>query len=149
MRYLFPAITILFVLSGCMRVGPDYHRPDTGIQVPAHYEQGPAEIVTPQPDDCWWEVYGEVEINRLVDEVLRNNLDIKKATAGILEVRSKFVQARADRFPSLSLQGQGERRERPIIGIMPGESFSVLSETYTFSLPASFEVDLWGRLARG
>ena len=149
MRYLFPAITILFVLSGCMRVGPDYHRPDTGIQVPAHYEQGSAEIVTPQPDDRWWEVYGEVEINRLVDEVFRNNLDIKKATAGILEVRSKFVQARADRFPSLSLQGQGERRERPIIGIMPGESFSVLSETYTFSLPASFEVDLWGRLARG
>jgi multidrug efflux system outer membrane protein len=149
MRYLFPAITILFVLSGCMRVGPDYHRPDTGIQMPAHYEHGSAEIVTPQPDDRWWEVYGEVEINRLVDEVFRNNLDIKKATAGILEVRSKFVQARADRFPSLSLQSQGERQERQIIGIIPGESFSVLSETYTFSLPASFEVDLWGRLARG
>jgi len=132
-----------------MRVGPDYHRPDTGIQMPAHYEHGSAEIVTPQPDDRWWEVYGEVEINRLVDEVFRNNLDIKKATAGILEVRSKFVQARADRFPSLSLQSQGERQERQIIGIIPGESFSVLSETYTFSLPASFEVDLWGRLARG
>ena len=149
MRYLFPAITILIVLSGCMKVGPDYHRPDTGIQVPAHYEHGPAERLTPQPDDRWWEVYGEVEINRLVEEVFRNNLDIKKATAGILEVRSKFVQARADRFPSLSLQGQGERQQRPIIGIMPDRSFSVLSETYTLSLPASFEVDLWGRLARG
>ncbi|MCK4426001.1 MAG: TolC family protein, partial [Deltaproteobacteria bacterium] len=149
MRYLFPAITILLVVNGCMKVGPDYHRPYTGIHVPAHYEHGPAETVTPQPDEHWWEAYSDVEINRLVDEVLENNLDIKKATARILEVRSELVQARADRFPILSLQGQGERQQRPIIGIMPGRSFSVLSETYTLSLPASFEVDLWGRLARG
>ena len=149
MRYLFPVITILLVLSGCMKVGPDYYRPDTGIQVPAHYEHGSAEILTPQPDDRWWEVYGEVEINRLVDEVFRNNLDIKKATAGILEVRSKFVQARADRFPSLGLQGQGERQRLPKTVSTSGVSSKREIESYNLSFPASFEVDLWGRLARG
>ncbi len=149
MRYLFPVITILFVLSGCIKVGPDYHRPDTGTQMSAHYEHGPAEMVTPQPDDRWWEVYGEVEIDRLVDEVFRNNLDIKKATAGILEVRSRFVQARADRFPSLGLQGQGERQRLPKTVSMSGVSSKREVESYNLSFPASFEVDLWGRLARG
>lgn len=146
--HLSAALTVLLVSSGCMKVGPDYHRPDTGIQIPESYQHGPVEIVTPRPEDRWWHVFGKSELNQLVEEVLRNNLDIKKATGRILEVRSQFVQIRADRFPGLSLEGGGERRHRPIIGVIPGESFSVETDIYTLSLPASFELDLWGRLAR-
>jgi multidrug efflux system outer membrane protein len=132
-----------------MRVGPDYHRPDTGIQMPASYQHGPKNMMTPASEDRWWEVFEKPELNQLVEEVRRNNLDIKKATARTLEVQSQLVQTRADRFPSLSIDGSAERRQRSIIGIVPGESFSAKTDIYTLSLPASFEVDLWGRLARG
>ena len=132
-----------------MRVGPDYHRPGTGIQVPASYQHGPKNMMTPASEDRWWEVFEKPELNHLVEEVRRNNLDIKKATARTLEVQSQLVQTRADRFPSLSIDGSAERRQRPIIGIVPGGSFSTKTDIYTLSLPASFEVDLWGRLARG
>lgn len=132
-----------------MRVGPDYHRPDTGIQMPASYQHGPKNMVTPESEDRWWEVFEKPELNQLVEDVLRNNLDIKKATARMWEVRSRLVQTRADRFPSLKIDGTAEKRQRPIIGIVPGKSFSTKTDTYTLSLPASFEVDLWGRLARG
>jgi len=87
-------------------------------------------------------------LDRLVEDVLRHNLDIKKATARILEARSMFVETRADRFPSLNLQGQAMRQRRPKAVSMPGFSIDRESETYNLSLPASFELDLWGRLAR-
>jgi len=131
-----------------MKAGPDYHRPDTGVEIPKSYQYTLTETVTPQFEDRWWRVFGDPELDQLVEEVLGNNLDIKKATARILEVRSQFVQTRADRFPSLTLDAQGERRRRPVIGIMPGKSFSTKTDIYTLSLPASFELDLWGRLAR-
>ena len=131
-----------------MKVGPDYQRPDTGIQMPESYQHALTETVTPLPEDRWWQVFSDPKLSQLVEEVLRNNLDIKKATARILEVRSRFVQTRADRFPSLTLDAHGERRRRPIIGVLPGRSFSTKTDIYTLSLPASFELDLWGRLAR-
>lgn len=146
--YLSILLAALLVASGCMKLGPDYHRPDTGIQMPVAYQHGPMDVVTPPTEDLWWQVFGKPELDQLIEEALRNNLDIKKATARILEVRSQFVETRADRFPSLSLEGQGQRQHRQIIGVIPGESFSVETDIYTLSLPASFELDLWGRLAR-
>lgn len=146
--YLSFALAALLVSSACMRVGSDYHRPDIGIEMPPSYQHSPADGVTQEPEDRWWEVFGDPELSTLVEEVLTNNLDIKKATAKILQVRSQFVQTRADRFPSVSVEGRGQRQKRQIIGFLPGESFSVESDIYSLSFPASFELDLWGRLAR-
>ena len=122
-----------------MKMGPDFQRPDTGKLVPETYQHAHADKISVQLEDRWWTVFNDPELNRLVEEVLKNNLDIKKATARILELRSYFVQTRADRFPSLSMQGKGKRQR-----ISPG----VETDAYNLSLPASFELDLWGRLAR-
>lgn len=125
-------------MSGCMKMGPDFSRPDTGIRVPGAYQHIPAGSVSPMPEDRWWTVFNDSTLNKLVDNALENNLDIKKATARILELRSYFVQAKADRFPSVSVNGTGKRQRTST-----GES-----DAYNLSLPASFELDLWGRLAR-
>lgn len=147
--HLFLALAALLALAGCMKVGPDFHPPDLGIEVPAAFEQDSAQTAPPlEPKDQWWQVFGDMALNRLVDNVLKKNWDIKGATARILEVRSQLVQKDADRFPNLNINGTAEKRQRPIIGIVPGESFTTKTDTYTLSLPASFELDLWGRLAR-
>jgi multidrug efflux system outer membrane protein len=99
-------------------------------------------------EDRWWEVFNDPELNRIIAEALKNNFDIRKATARVLEVRAQFVQTRADRFPSLDLEGQSARQQRPIIDVIPERTFSTTTTTHSLSLPASFELDLWGRLAR-
>jgi multidrug efflux system outer membrane protein len=87
----------------------------------------------------------------LVEEALRNNLDIRRATGRILELRSRLVQTRADRVPILSVQGQVQRQrltvEKPSLG-SSGTAEDVNIDSHTLSFPASFEWDLWGRLAR-
>ena len=139
-------------------MGSDFRRPDIGIPIPGSYQYASAEYVTPRSQERWWEIFGDQELNQVVDEALRNNLDIKKATARILEVRSQFVQVRSDRFPNLSLQGQVQRQRQTInttIPVLQGQTLQMQSieETqrttnYNMSLAASFELDLWGRLAR-
>ena len=141
-----------------MKMGSDFRRPDIGIPIPGSYQYASAEYVTPRSQERWWEIFGDQELNQVVDEALRNNLDIKKATARILEVRSQFVQVRSDRFPNLSLQGQVQRQRQTInttIPVLQGHTLQMQSieETqrttnYNMSLAASFELDLWGRLAR-
>lgn len=152
MRRVFLCLSItsavLILLSGCMKMGPDYRRPDTGIQIPGAYQHACGTSPAPHPEERWWQIFGDPKLDRLVEDVLRHNLDIKKATARILEARYMFVETRADRFPSLNLQGQAMRQRRPEAVSMPGFSIDRESETYNLSLPASFELDLWGRLAR-
>jgi multidrug efflux system outer membrane protein len=141
-------IAISMTISGCFKMGPDYHRPGLDFQVPGHYQYTPVELVLPEPDDQWWRVFNDPELNLIVEQVLKNNLDIKSATAAVLEVRAQLVESRADRLPRVDLNAQGQRRQRPVIGLSRGESFTTTTDIYDFSLPATFEIDLWGRLAR-
>jgi multidrug efflux system outer membrane protein len=141
--HVFLGVTLS--LGGCTKMGPDYHRPDTNIQMPESYQYAPAERVLPEPDDQWWRVFNDPELNQLVEEVLRNNLDIKRATAAVLEVRAQLVEARGERFPQAGVEAGVERRQIPKPNSV---SIDRTSTTYDLALPASFEIDLWGRLAR-
>jgi len=139
-------LVALSALAGCIRMGPDYQRPDTGLEIPGAYENEPHEAQAAK--DRWWEAFHNPEIDRLVAEAIRNNWDLKKAAARILEVRAQFVQSRSDRYPNLDANLGARTQLIPIVGIIPGETFVARSDIYELSFPASFEVDLWGKLAR-
>ena len=86
--YTCGVLAIFLTLSGCFKMGPDYQKPEMGFQVPAHYQYTPSDLIMPEPDDQWWRVFNDPELNQLVEQVLKNNLDIKRATAAVLEVRA-------------------------------------------------------------
>jgi multidrug efflux system outer membrane protein len=120
-------------------MGPDFQKPDMGKQIPESYQHAPSDVVSKEVIDRWWSVFNDPSLDQIVEEALIHNMDIKKAVAAISELRSYFVQSRADRFPSVNVQGEAKRQR-----IVPG----IESDVYNLSLPASFELDLWGRLAR-
>ncbi|MBW2595784.1 MAG: efflux transporter outer membrane subunit [Deltaproteobacteria bacterium] len=127
------------LLAGCMKVGPDFKKPDMDSQVRGSYQHAPSDVEMEKITDRWWLAFNDSELDQIVKNVLSNNLDIKKAMAVISEMRAYFVQSRADRLPNLQLQGTAGRKR-----ILPG----IESDLYNLSLPASFEIDLWGRLGR-
>jgi len=135
-------------------MGPDYRRPDPDFQTPAQYQHDHRSTEAQMPEGKWWRLFGDSDLDRMVDQALANNLDIRKAVERILEVDAQFVQTRADRFPSVTLQGQSQRQQRSVDASLSGlpAAFQSLAErmvdTRTLSLPASFELDLWGRISR-
>ncbi|HID05971.1 MAG TPA: efflux transporter outer membrane subunit, partial [Armatimonadetes bacterium] len=137
------AAVMLAGLSGCFNMTPDYHRPALDIRQPESFRNasvsGPALLV----DDPWWREFGNPEIDKMVEEVLHRNWDVRLAAARILEAGWNVTRVRADRFPSIGLQGTADRRK---IGGPRVESGLVFNTLET-SVPATFELDLWGRLA--
>jgi outer membrane protein TolC len=140
------------LLGGCMKLGPDFQRPGVDIETPRSFQNGKSEVAASDPiNDRWWEIFNDPDLNRMVVETLKRNLDIQKAVARILETQSRFIQTRADRYPSLSFQGQVSKQRAsgsvPVAGPQ-GLSFQqqkTTNERYSLSLPALFELDFWGR----
>ena len=128
---------LLLLAGGCINLGPKYQRPDPGFVAPATYQHAPPTLATPEPEDRWWEVFQNPEVNQVVEEVLRHNLDIKKATARILEVRAQFLQVRADRFPRVEVEGQIQKQDKPVgvtAGPAGGTRLTAESTSLSFSV---------------
>ena len=142
--YCALALTTYFFLYGCINLGPDYKRPDLGIQVPESYEFEPTEKQILEVEDRWWEVFDDRELNQLIEDALKYNWDIKQAAARILEVRARYVQVRSGRFPAVDVGGIRDRRQ------VGGGEFrdNFIVDTYELTAAASFELDLWSRLKK-
>ncbi len=97
-------------------------------------------------DTRWWTVFRDEELDSLVEEAIRNNLDIKRATAVVLELEARNTQARAGRLPSISLSSSYQTQELPAAS--SGPSTSGRTESYNASIAASHELDLWGKMSR-
>lgn len=145
-------LSLLLLGYGCLKVGPDYNRPLSGFQEPEVYqhgvdataEQGSLEV----PLEKWWQEFGNPEIDRLVEKTLVNNLDIRKATAQIRELEARLRQTRADLFPAVSLEGGFQQQRQTVTNPLTGAASRRTVETGSLSIPVSYELDLWGRIAR-
>jgi len=151
-RALIPlAALVLFgwLSAGCVKLGPDFQRPAPTFAIPDTYRHAVTPEAIGSETDPWWYAFNDPDLNRVAEEVLENNLDVKKAGARILELSSRFVQVRGDRFPFLEVEGSAQRQRVAMSGVSGMIAFPEREqETYVLSFPVSFELDLWGRLAR-
>jgi outer membrane protein, multidrug efflux system len=127
----------VLLATGCA-VGPDYHRPD--LNLPGSYRAAPATSARSIADVGWWEVFGDAQLVNLIEEALRDNLDLAIAAAQILEAEANLEAARAPLFPQAAGQVQANR----------GNETPPYTTTNTFiaALALSWEIDFWGRYRR-
>jgi len=135
-------------MVGCMKMGPDFKKPDLQMAQPEKYQYQPKKAALVVPEDRWWEVFGDPHINDLVEKVLKNNPDLQQAAARILELQYQVIQTRAERFPTLGLKAVAQRQHEPESIMGPGIPIGGTVSQYGVSLPASYEMDLWGKYAR-
>jgi outer membrane protein, multidrug efflux system len=145
---LLVMVCMLVTIMGCMKIGPDYQTPGLPFTPPERFQYRTQNAKAVVPEDRWWEVFEDPEINRLVKKVLESNPDLRQAAARILELQYRVVQTRADRFPALGVQGGAQRQHEPESVFGPGIPIGGTVSQYRFSLPASYELDLWGKYAR-
>lgn len=142
-------------IAGCFKLGPDYRTPDTGINIPPAYKNQPEITEIKGASDCnWWKEFNDPQLNRIVQEAIRNNHDIRLASERIVELRSYLVRKRADRYPEIDMSASFEKKRYTTESLEIGRrGMSMVQKrttlkSHTLSLPASFELDLWGRLSR-
>jgi multidrug efflux system outer membrane protein len=137
------AVAALAVIAGCT-VGPDYRRPQ--VETP---EQWPGGASEQQISATWWTVYGDPVLDRMVDDALVHNLDLREAIARVAEARAVVGIARADQYPGVTAGADASRNrasQSSTLGVPPGTDpeFS----DYRVTLNAAYEIDFWGKYRR-
>lgn len=143
MKVLILSTTLVAVLLGGCTIGPDYQRPD--IVLPEHWQQTAAdsEKTIPAIENDWWTSYQDPILTQLIDRALSDNLNLQLQLERIRESRARLGFASAQRLPSLDGQADAARSQQ-------SAAVSAGSVNSSFSLTGmlSYEVDIWGRLAR-
>jgi NodT family efflux transporter outer membrane factor (OMF) lipoprotein len=136
------AIALLLSLGGCA-IGPDYQRPAT-LDVSSFKEaQGwvpaaPADALQRGP---WWQLFGDPVLDQLAARVEVSNQNVAAAVGAYAQARALVREQRASLFPTVTLNGRGNRSGN-------GDSSANAGSNYQVGLGGNWEPDVWGRLGR-
>ena len=148
------AAFIALLLAGCT-VGPDYREPPVSVP-PAYTEASSSRRVELA---SWWRGFNDTQLNSLVEQALRQNLDIELATARIREARAVERSTGASGQPQVAAEASVTRQRisenaipvPPGAGGGGGTSFGLPGTEFTTfraGFDASWELDLFGRNRR-
>jgi len=147
------AVALCALLLSACAVGPDYKKPD--MPTPAHFKQAEGWTQA-NPSDAiargaWWEIYGDAQLNGLVEKLNTSNQTVAQYEAQYRQAAALVRSARGAFFPTLDLTTSKNRSSQGT-----GSSSSSLSssssgirDTYNAQLGVSWEADIWGKLRRG
>ncbi|EGD60526.1 RND efflux system, outer membrane lipoprotein, NodT family [Novosphingobium nitrogenifigens DSM 19370] len=140
------------LLAGCA-VGPDYHasRPAPAAAAPFRGAAldtgtGPAFAAAPV-EERWWSLYKDPMLDRLVEDALAANTDLRVAAARVDRARALLRDAHAAQLPTTGIDVSAQRERVPSIQTIPGLPRERWA--YDGGLSLSYEVDLFGRVRRG
>jgi NodT family efflux transporter outer membrane factor (OMF) lipoprotein len=138
-------------LYGCA-VGPDYVRPAT--DTPAAYKETPPidwKVAQPRDDanrGRWWEIFGDPQLNALVEQVDISNQNVRTAEAQFRQAQAIVASSRAALFPTVDANASIIRSRSPS-GTLGGTTAGGITTNRTADLSANWDTDVWGRLRRG
>lgn len=140
MRYILGIFTI-FILIGCS-VGPNYKPPtNKELGIPQNWsstipgERSDADL------SVWWKKLNDPLLSNLIDQALKNGLDLKLAQARLREARARRKVAGADLFPTVTTSATARRNQNS------GDSVS--NTSFNAGFDASWEADIFGGKRRG
>lgn len=139
------ALLILPALSACS-LAPKYVRPD--LPVPPSWPVGDAYLRQSEaalPTVTYRDIFRDPRLQRIIDQALANNRDLRLSVANIAAARAQYRIQRSELFPQVDASGNVTRRE---IGAgAAGGAFSVGGTTFQAGIGITdFELDLFGRV---
>jgi outer membrane protein, multidrug efflux system len=136
---LFVAVT----LAGCA-VGPNYKKPET----PVAQTFGAAEPAVYSPEQAqvqFWKQFGDETLDKLVDESLNANHDLRIAVGRLAEARAARHQSLYDLGPTVTATAGHTTQQTSAVQF----GFPFTSSYYDAGFDATWELDLFGRVRRG
>ncbi len=139
------AIVCAAVLAGCA-VGPDYRRP--AVDAPPSWRVTDAEAQD-VANTAWWTQFADPVLDNMIRVALRENLDLRIASARIDEFAGRYGVARADLFPQVGANAEfGRQRTTEETGNSVPPTFHSTLDSGSAVLNAGWELDIWGRIRR-
>ncbi|WP_373988716.1 efflux transporter outer membrane subunit [Duganella sp. BuS-21] len=134
------AMAIAVMLAGCAaKVAPPAA---STLQLPAAWRSA----VEGQPRGPvardWWQSFGDPALTALVNKALENNGDLRIARARVAQYRALIGAAEAGQQANVTVDSAPTRTRQLAYNGVP-----YVTNVYQAEFQASYEIDVWGRLA--
>lgn len=141
------ALPLATLLAGCT-VGPNFAKPK--LDLPAQFTERPATSTEIALSDTqlkrWWTAFDDPTLDRLVDEAIAGNLDLKVARQRLIAARAQKVEAAAGALPTVDFGASYTRaRSSTTVTWPPGIGNY---HYYQLGFDASWELDIFGENRR-
>lgn len=139
-----PSLAILSVLglSACTTLGPDYVHPEQ-TALPGDWSVEKAAQDTQQSEQKlqqWWQQFNDPTLNQLVEMASQQNLDLEAAGLRVVQARSLLGISTGLQYPQVqTVSGNLARAYVNDQGV----------NNAALSFDAGWEMDIWGKYARG
>jgi multidrug efflux system outer membrane protein len=145
------AMLAAMLMSGC--AAPAFQQPP--VETPAGFKEAAEndrwKIAQPseaQPRGEWWKAFNDPALDRLINDAAIANQNLAASAARVKQARALAGVAQADRTPQVGVQAGAQRgRASPVSLNLPAETVVPPANVFQASLGASYEVDLFGRVA--
>lgn len=125
-------VPMLLMAAACT-VGPDYKKPVVSAPEKWGESQGGAPELA---DTQWWKQFGDPVLDALIEETLKNNLDLQLAAAKVEQYSANMQTISSGYYPEIGAAADGS-----------GERFQGnTGDRYRVGLSAKWELDLWGKV---
>lgn len=139
------AIVLALALAGCATPVPQQL---TAANVPSNFSAPITADAPIWPKADWWKGFQSDELNSLVDEAQRDNLDLALAAAQVMEAKANAEIAGSVLWPQLGVSGGADRtktsRNQNVggLGFPPGRN---TNNSFSLTGDASWALDIWGK----
>ncbi|HEY0149609.1 MAG TPA: TolC family protein [Allosphingosinicella sp.] len=142
-RFLLAGASAL-ALAACTTVGPDYRAPSPASAEPsaaAPFASAASPAFTgDEPLGRWWSLFRDPVLDRLIEQALVANTDLRVASANLSQARAVLREVRGNRLPTTTVSGGAGYGD-------PGE-LGGAGTTFDAGFDVGYQLDLFGRLRR-
>lgn len=137
MLWLLPVLLI----AGCA-MGPDYLRPHIDTADKFRITQMEGQSIANLP---WWELLRDEELQRLINQALLENKDLKQVAASVDELQARLNIVYMDFLPQMDINANA-----PAFGTLGGFLRPGFATPFNYfgQTTLNWEMDIWGRIRR-
>jgi NodT family efflux transporter outer membrane factor (OMF) lipoprotein len=143
-----PIFILVAMALGACTIAPRYKQPPQVAASPDWIDGASTAAVDPG----WWRALKDPLLDELVETAVAHNLDMRAAAAHVREARANRDAAFGAGHPQLQFTGEATRNELSSNGEFPINripGFNRRFNLFDLGFDASWELDFWGRNARG
>jgi outer membrane protein, multidrug efflux system len=137
------ALAVAAALAGCVVVGPNYKKPETPV-APIFAAAESGTFSSEQAQSQFWKQFGDETLDKLVDDALNANHDLRISLGRLAEARAARHQALYDFAPTVTTAGGHETQKFPLVQ----SGFPFTASYYDAGFDATWELDLFGQVRR-
>jgi NodT family efflux transporter outer membrane factor (OMF) lipoprotein len=134
------SLILIFLLQGCISLGPDYVLPDADVETKWLTIADPQMRNTPPTDPKWWQAaFHDAMLDQLVEKALHQNLTLRSAGLRVLQSQQQLAIAVGAQYPQQQAVNGSASRQK---------SGGVTFNNYSLGFNLGWEADFWGRFRR-